>query len=265
MSRFKDLFRQITELEEAEEPFTLVTVIMVKGSSSGKVGDKAIFGQDGKRIAGWIGGGCVENRVAKTAIETLSSGESEIVNIDLDSNQMGMGIPCGGHMSVIVEPQLRLPTLLIRGMGRVAEVLCELGDLLHFKVIIQTSEEESPRYPGAKQIITEPIELDDFDFSIDYLILTTHHRDDDNISLQALQMDIPFVAVVASRKKTEIIIDYLKSKGIGIKDLDRFHTPVGLDLNAKTAEEIALSIISELVMHRNSGTGKPMRLVPETK
>lgn len=258
MSRFRDLFRKISELEETETPYALATVIGVKGSSSGKVGDKALLGMDGKRIAGWIGGGCVENRVIKTAIETLSDGIPRIVNINLDSNQMGMGIPCGGHMSVIVEPQLNLPTLLIRGMGRVVEVLSELGDLLNFKVVVQTSEEEKLRYPSATRIITEPLDLEDLDFPVDYFVLATHHRNDDEISLQALQMGLPFVAVVASRKKTGIIIDYLKSKGIEEKNLKRFHAPAGLDLNAKTAEEIALSIISEMVMFRNGGSAQPM-------
>ena len=259
MSRHKDLFTKIVELEEAEEPFALATVIMVKGSSSGKVGDKAIFGKNGKRIAGWIGGGCVENRIAGTAVETLADGLPKIVNINLDSDQMGMGIPCGGHMSVIVEPQLKAPTLLIRGMGRLVEVLSKLGSLLNFKVFVQTSREEVPRYSKTTKIITQPLELDELDFTVDYFVLATHHRDDDKMSLQALKMGIPFVAVVASKKKTGIIIDFLKSNGIGDEDLDRFHAPAGLDLNAKSPEEIALSIISEIVMHLNGGTGQPMK------
>lgn len=260
MSRHSDIFIKMAELDENEEPFAIATVIMVKGSSSGKMGDKAIFGKDGDRLAGWIGGGCIENRVARTAIETLDDGEPRIVNIDLDSDQMGMGIPCGGNMSVMVEPQLKAPTILIRGMGRLAEILSELGNLLNFKVVVQTSKEEAERYPGAAEIITEPLELDDLDFPVDYLVLATHHRDDNRLSLQALETGIPFVAVVASQKKTGIIMDFLKSNGIGDEDLDRFHAPAGLDLKAKGPEEIALSVLSEIVMHRNGGTGKPMRL-----
>ena len=110
-------------------------------------------------------------------------------------------------------------------------------------------------------IITNPLEIDDIDFKLDYFVLATHHRDDDKISLQALKKKIPYVAVLASGKKTQIITDYLRNHGISDKDMEKFHAPAGLDLEAKTPEEIALSIISEIVMHRNGGTGHPLRSI----
>lgn len=259
MSQHKDLFKKMAELEEAETPFVLATVFMVHGSSSGSVGDKAIYDENGSRIIGFIGGGCIENRVAATARESLLDGEPKIVEIDLDSDQMGMGIPCGGYMSVIVEPQVKSKTLLVRGMGRVVEVLCQMAHLLKFKVVVQTPTEEADRYPDADQIITAPLEMDDIDFEVDYFVLATHHRDDDRISSEALKRGVPYVAVVSSSKKTGIITDYLRKNGITSEDLERFHAPAGLDLEARTAEEIALSIVSEMVMHRNGGTGHPMR------
>ncbi len=165
-------------------------------------------------------------------------------------------------MAVIVEPQLSAPVLLIRGMGRVTEVLAQLGDLLNYRVMVQTSEEESSRYPNAERIITKPLDLEDLDFSVDYFILGTHHRDDDKLSLKALALDVPYVAVIASRKKTGIIVDYLKKQGVNDEALERFHAPAGLDLNATAEEDIALSIMSEIVMHHNGGTGNSMRLGP---
>ena len=164
-------------------------------------------------------------------------------------------------MSVIVEPQLKVPTLLVRGMGRAVEVLCQMAHTLNFKVVVQTPEEEVERYPDVDKIITDPLEMDDIDFDVNYFVLATHHRDDDRISCEALMRGIPFVAVMASGKKTGIIIDYLRENGITDEDLERFHSPAGLDLEAKTAEEIALSILSEMVMHRNGGTGHPLRSV----
>lgn len=255
----KYFFERIAELKDREEIFAIATVIMVKGSSSGKVGDKAIYREDGKRILGYIGGGCIENRVAQTARESFRDGVPRIVNIDLDSDEMGMGIPCGGNMSVIVEPQLKTPLLLIRGMGRVVEALTAMGHLLNFRVVVQTPEEEIQHYTRRTEIITEPLDLDGLEFTPDYFILATHHRDDDKMSLQALQKQIPYVAVVASTKKTGIIVEYLRQNGIGEEDLERFHAPAGLDLGARSAEEIALSIISEIVMLRNQGTGQHLR------
>jgi xanthine dehydrogenase accessory factor len=259
MSKHSDIFQIITDLDAAETPFAIASVFNVQGSSSGKVGDKALFDENGKRIIGYIGGGCIENRVAATAKETLIDGVPRTVEIDLDSDQMDMGIPCGGYMSVIVEPQMINPTLFIRGMGRVVEVLCQLASLLKFKVVVQTSADEKERYPEAERIISEPLEMDNVDFKVDYFILATHHRNDDKISFEALKKGIPYVGVVASKKKTGIINEYLLKNGLSEADLERFHAPTGLDLKSKSAEEIALSILSEIVMLENGGTGEPMR------
>ena len=261
MSRHKELFQTIAKLESKEIPYAIASVFQVHGSSSGKVGDKAIFDAQGKRIIGYIGGGCIENRIAGAAKESLIDGLPKKIEIDLDSDEMKMGIPCGGYMSVIVEPQMLNKTLLIRGMGGLAEILCEMASLLKFKVVVQTSEEEKERYPSAAEIITDTLELEDIDFHVDYFILATHHRNDDRISLEALKKGIPYVGVVASAKKTGIILEYLKNNGATGKELEHFFSPTGLELNAKTPEQIALSILSEMVMLANGGSGKQKNLI----
>ena len=264
MSKHKDLIQKMASLESAEKPYAIASVFSVTGSSSGKVGDKALFDINGNRIIGYIGGGCIENRVAATAKETLIDGIPRTVKIDLDSDEMGMGIPCGGYMSVIVEPQMVDRTLLIRGIGRVVEVLCQMASMLKFKVVVQTDEHEKDRYPEANEIITEPLELDDIDFQVDYFVLATHHRNDDKITFEALKKGISYVGVVASAKKTGIIKSYLVENGISEKELDNFYAPTGLDLKAQTPEQIALSILSEMVMLDNEGSGVQMRtLVPD--
>jgi len=264
MSRHKDLFQTINQLELDEIPYAIASVYEVHGSSSGKVGDKAIFDNRGNRIIGNIGGGCIENRVAATAKESLKDGQPKIIEIDLDSDEMGMGIPCGGYMSVIVEPQMLNKTLLIRGMGSFTEILCRMASLLKFKVIIQTSNQEKDRYPDAAEVITKNLEIDDIDFTVDYFILATHHRNDDRVSLEALEKGIPYVGVVASAKKTGIILEYLRKNGITKKQLDHFFSPTGLDLNAKTPEQIALSILSEMIMLENGGSGSQKKIISKT-
>ena len=96
---------------------------------------------------------------------------------------------------------------------------------------------------------------------VDYFILATHHRNDDRISLEALKKGIPYVGVVASAKKTGIILDYLKMNGVTEKELEHFYAPTGLELNAKTPEQIALSILSEMVMLANGGSGKQKKSI----
>ena len=266
MSRHKNLIQKMASLESAATPYAIASVYSVHGSSSGKIGDKALFDKNGKRIIGYIGGGCIENRVAATAKETLTDGVPRTVEIDLDSDEMGMGIPCGGYMSVIVEPNMNNTTLLIRGMGRVVEVLCQMASILNFKVIIQTDEGEKERFPEADDVITDPLELDDIDYHLDYFILATHHRNDDKVTFDALKRGVPYVGVVASAKKTSIIKDYLIENGISDDELENFFAPTGLDLKAKTPEQIAISILSEMVMLANDGSGVQMRtLVPSEK
>ena len=238
--------------------FAMTTVIAVKGSTSAKTGDKALYDSDGKRITGYIGGGCVENRVGQTVVESLADNQIKMIDVNLDSDDMELGIPCGGIMTIFVEPQQISPTILIRGMGRVVEVLAEIAHTLNFKILIQTQEDEKDRYELANQIITDPLDLEEIDENIDYFILATHHRDDHKQTLSALNAGIPFVAVIASQKKAGLIRDFLNENNVSDELEARFHSPAGLNLNAKSAEEIALSILSEIIMHRNSGSGEPM-------
>ena len=168
MSRNKELFQTIAQLESDEKPYAIATVFQVHGSSSGKVGDKALFNKDGKRVIGYIIGGCIENRVAEVAKESLKNGQPKIIEVDLDSDEMRMGIPCGGYMSVIIEPQMNNKVLLIRGMGGLAEILCKMASLLNFSVIIQAPKEEKERFPDADRIISEEFEMENITLPIDF-------------------------------------------------------------------------------------------------
>ena len=150
----KELFNTMDRLKSENEPFAIATIIAVKGSTSAKTGDKAIYDRNGKRVIGYIGGGCVENRVGQTVVESLADNQTRILDVNLDSDDMELGIPCGGMMTVFVEPQQSSPTILIRGIGRVVEVLTEMAILVNFKVLIQTQEDEKDRYKLADQIIT---------------------------------------------------------------------------------------------------------------
>lgn len=259
MSKHKILFKEALKLENNEKPYAIATIIRVEGSSSGKVGDKEIFDEKGQRIMGYIGGGCIENRVSDTAIETLIDGIPQVVEIDLDSDTIAMGIPCGGNMSVIVEPQMIDSVILIRGEGRIVEVFCSMAKLLNFKLIVHTSKSNEELYPDADKIITEGLKVEDIDEKINYFILATHQGNDDKIALGAIRKGIPYVGVIASQKKANLIKEYLLDNNVSESEIKNLHSPIGLDLNAITPEQIALSIISEIVMLENRATGKQMK------
>ena len=259
MSKHKILFKEALKLENNEKPYAIATVIHVEGSSSGKVGDKEIFDEKGQRIMGYIGGGCIENRASDAAIETLIDGIPQVVEIDLDSDTIAMGIPCGGNMSVIVEPQMIDSVILIRGEGRIVEVFCSMAKLLNFKLIVHTSKSNEELYPDADKIITEGLKVEDIDEKINYFILATHHGNDDKIALGAIRKGIPYVGVIASQKKANLIKEYLLDNNVSESEIKNLHSPIGLDFNAITPEQIALSIISEIVMLENRATGKQMK------
>ena len=259
MSKHKILFKEALKLENNEKPYAIATIIRVEGSSSGKVGDKEIFDEKGQRIMGYIGGGCIENRASDAAIETLIDGIPQVVEIDLDSDTIAMGIPCGGNMSVIVEPQMIDSVILIRGEGRIVEVFCSMAKLLNFKLIVHTSKSNEELYPDVDKIITEGLKVEDIDEKINYFILATHQGNDDKIALGAIRKGIPYVGVIASQKKANLIKEYLLDNNVSESEIKNLHSPIGLDLNAITPEQIALSIISEIVMLENRATGKQMK------
>jgi xanthine dehydrogenase accessory factor len=133
------------DLVAARQPFALSVVIDAKGSTSARTGAKAVFDAEGTVLAGWVGGGCAESTIAHAAVECLETETPQVVDVDLDDEVLGAGMPCGGSMRVYVEPIIPRPTLWILGHGRVAECLCHLGALMSFNVVIDDVMASSDR------------------------------------------------------------------------------------------------------------------------
>ena len=247
------------KLRDAGEPYAVATVVETRGSTSARTGSKAIIDREGKVLAGWVGGGCAQSTVCHAAIEALSEGEPRIVDLNLDDEVLGTGMPCGGAMRVYVEPRVPKPKLWLLGHGRVAECLCRMGALLGFDVVVDDPMAERERYPDAGRLIE-----DDLDYgqlapgADDYVIVATQHKGDHQSMLKALRSSSPFIALIASRKRSALVFDYLRKEGVRDNELARVHAPAGLELGAKTPEEIALSVLSEIVLHRRGG-GEAMR------
>lgn len=256
----KEIFDVVIDLRARREPFAVATVIETAGSASAKTGAKAVIGHDGRVVAGWVGGGCAESTACHTALECMQSGETRVIDIDLNDEVLGAGMPCGGSMRVYVEPVLPKPTLWIMGHGRVAECLCLLADLMGLEVVVNDPMADRVRYPAAGQLIT-----DDMDYSQlnplagDYVVIATQHKGDHESMKRALGSQAGYIALIASRKRARLVLDYLSDEGYDKNALARVMAPAGIDLGARTPEEIALSVISEIVMTRRSGSGVHMR------
>jgi xanthine dehydrogenase accessory factor len=246
----------------AREPFALGIVVEARGSTSARVGAKTVFNVEGAVMCGWVGGGCAESTIAHAAIESLETEIPQIVDVDLDDEVLGAGMPCGGSMRVYVEPIIPRPTLWILGHGRVAECLCHLGTLMSFEVVVDDPMASPDRYPDALRLVT-----DDPDYSElrptarDFVIIATQHRGDHESLRHLLAGDAGYIALIASRKRTSLVIDYLRAAGFDQSALDRIRAPAGIDIAARTAEEIALSVIGEAVLVRRSRSGQG---APET-
>ncbi len=250
-----DVLSVTAELMAAREPFALTIVVEARGSTSARVGAKAVFNVEGAVICGWVGGGCAESTVAHAVIESLETETPQIVDVDLDDEVLGAGMPCGGSMRIYVEPIIPRPTLWILGHGRVAECLCHLGTLMSFDVVVDDSMASPDRYPEALRLITDDPDYGELrPTARDFVIIATQHRGDHESLRHLLAGDAGYIALIASRKRTSLVMDYLRSAGLDQPALDRIRAPAGIDIGARTAEEIALSVIGEAVLVRRSRT-----------
>jgi len=256
----KEIFDVIQALQNAGETFAIATVVETRGSVSAKTSSKAVIDSEGRVVAGWVGGGCAESSTCEQALACISGNETAILDIDLDDEILGAGMPCGGAMRVYVEPVLPKPGLWIMGHGRVAESLCIMGDLVGLRVIVNDPAVDWEKYPQASRLIT-----DDLDYALltprpdDYVVIATQHKGDHESIGRALASDARYIALIASRKRSRLVLDYLARQGFSAEDIQRVVTPSGIDLAPRSPEEIALCIISEIVMLRRGGSGRLMR------
>lgn len=256
----RDIYGITAEMRNGREPFALATVVETMGSVSAKTGAKAVIGKSGCVVAGWVGGGCAESAVIHAALDAIGDGETRIIDLDLDDEVLGTGMPCGGSMRVYIEPVLPRPGLWILGHGLVAESLCRLGAMMGLRVTVIDDIALRERYPDAMDLIT-----DDVDYSAlapqreDYVVVATQHKGDHQSMRRLMALDVGYIALIASRKRTGLVLDFLKQEGVDADRLARVYAPSGLDLGCRTPEEIALSVMAEIVMVRRGGSGLPMR------
>ncbi len=257
----KEIIDVVMEMRAKREPYAVATVIEIEGSASAKTGAKAVIDHQGRVVAGWVGGGCAGSTTCHTALECMKSGQTTVIDIDLNDEVLGAGMPCGGSMRVYVEPMLPKPTLWIMGHGRVAECLCMLGDLMGLTVVVNDPMVDRGRYPAAAQIISD--DTNNYaqltPTADDYVVIATQHKGDHQSMKQALASQAGYIALIASRKRSRLVLDYLRREGCDEAAMARVMAPAGIDLGARTPEEIALSVITEIVMKRRAGSGMHMR------
>jgi xanthine dehydrogenase accessory factor len=260
MTMGTEFYSKMAELAAARKTFATATVVRVEGSSSAKPGAKAIIDQDGKILLGWVGGGCAESAVRTEALRCIAMERPEMITLDMMDELAGVGMPCGGKMDVYIEPVLPQPELLIVGHGRIAETLATLGALMGFSIAVNDPGAEAAAFPKGARVVNE-----DFDFSETpigertYVVIATLHKNDHIWLEKAIEGNAAYVALIASRHRSKIVLDLLAERGADAARLESVWAPAGLDLGAATPEEIALSIVSQIVALRRGGTAGALR------
>jgi len=262
---FSDLYSQAAQLASRGQAFAVATVVRVEGSSSAPRGSKAIIDSDGKLVAGWVGGGCAESAVKSESLKVITSGRPELITLDMRDEQLGVGMPCGGKMEVFIEPVLPKPELLIVGHGRIAETLSKLGSLMSFTITVNDPAAEPGAFPDAQKLVTEDFDLTETPIGTNtYLVIATQHKRDHLWLQKALEGNAAYVALIASRHRSKLVLDYVAAAGVPLEKISTVFAPAGIDLGAATPEEIALSIISQIVALRRGGTVRALSLEDRT-
>ncbi|MGB9492564.1 MAG: XdhC/CoxI family protein [Terriglobales bacterium] len=254
-----DLYEEIVQLRKGGRRGALATIVNVRGSIPSFKTAKMLVRDDGS-IVGTIGGGCVEAEVWQAAREVIESERPRSLKFDLNNDpKFDTGLVCGGTLEVFVEPILPPAELYIFGAGHVASSLYKIARVVGFDITIVDDRDayaNRERFPEAHEVIAEDFEraakrLTPSESSF-IVIVTRGHRDDMRVMRWAVQTAARYVGMIGSRRKTITIFEELKKEGIPAHLFERVHAPVGLDIGAITPEEIAVSIMAELIAKRRN-------------
>lgn len=258
------IFGKIAEIEKSNQTAALCTVIRSRGSTPRGAASKMIVYPNGE-IMGTVGGGEMESRVITEALESIRQNESKNVEYSMVEPERGDPGVCGGQVEVFIEPINPRPLLLIIGGGHVGRAVSRLGSWLGYRIAMSDDRLDycNPEInPYAEEFY--PVFLEELPRQLEitpwtYVVLTTRGVDIDVPGLPGLlQSKAAYIGVIGSRRRWATTCAKLRENGIEDRVLAKIHSPVGLDIHAETPEEIAVSIMAEIIMLRKGGSGKPM-------
>ncbi len=253
----EDIFEEIVRLRREAHRAALATVIVRKGSTPRKDAAKMLICEDGRRM-GTIGGGCVEAEVCRESLAVIRSGKPLLLGFDLSGDDVeDGGLICGGSMEVYVEPILPDPTLVIFGAGHVGKCVAEVAERIGFRIIVvddRIKYANRERFPQVHEVLTDPWEeaFKQLRVHASYylLIVTRGHQYDLACLRYALTTPAHFIGLLGSRRKVRLFHETLEKEGVDPKQFARVRSPVGLPIGSETPEEIAVSIVAQLIAVR---------------
>jgi xanthine dehydrogenase accessory factor len=244
------------------EPCVLATVVWRRAPSSGREGGKALIGADGS-VQGWLGGACAEPAVVREALRALEEGTPRLMFLgppdELEERRrdgmVSVPIACQseGALEVYLEPMLPPPHLVAVGRSPAVDALAQMAAALGWRAVVVDDGGAPENHPGASEVVTT-LDLAAAGASGHSMVVvaTQGHYDEEALE-QALAAGAAYVGLVASRKRAESVLGYLRQRGVPADDLARVRAPAGLDLGHVAPDEIAVAILAELVQLRAAG------------
>lgn len=259
----KDIFTEIAALKQKRIPAVLVTIIDAKGSVPRHTGSKMIVLNDGS-IIGTIGGAVLERDAIDHALNVLKEGIPKKVSFQLhekektESSKVPTGMLCGGEVELFFEPLTISPAVHIFGAGHVAKPVAHLAAICGFSVYIYDERAEmasADRFPDAVELNAGKLNeiLKDFQpGKLDFIVIVSPSHDIDfQVLRKVIDKDCKYLGVICSKRKWKIFRNKLLSEGDGSRLIDRVHAPIGIDIGSETPEEIAVSIVAEMIKVKN--------------
>ncbi|MCZ2148429.1 MAG: XdhC/CoxI family protein [Bryobacterales bacterium] len=254
-----DVYEELVRLRRSGQKCAIATIVQVNGSIPSYESAKLLVREDGSMV-GTIGGGCVEAEVWNAAREAMETERSHHMTFNLGQDAAyDNGLICGGQLNIFIEPVLPQPFAYIFGAGHISKSLSKIADLAGFATVIIDNREQfasRDRFPEAGSIFAEEyedafpkLEVNESSYII---IVTRGHRDDMRVLRWAVSTPARYVAMIGSRRKTINVVKELEKEGIPRSAFEKIHAPMGFDIGAITPEEIAVSVVAEMIAVRRN-------------
>jgi xanthine dehydrogenase accessory factor len=268
MSHAPDIHDLVNRVKARGEPFALATVVRTLSVTAAKAGAKAVILADGTITGGWIGGGCARGAVLRAARQALADGVPRLVSVqpeaELQAHHVGPGesrdgvvyarnmCPSEGTMDIFVEPVLPRPVLTILGGSPVAAALADLAGKMGFFVTVCALAADHSAFGETDRMIDGLVPPPDLPAD-SFIVIATQGAGDHAALSATIRGRVKYFAFVGSRKKVAALKNELCEEGVDLSELEKIRAPAGLDIGAITPEEIALSIVAEMIEIRRRG------------
>jgi len=254
-----DVYEELVRLRKLGQKCAIATIVQVRGSIPSYESAKLLVREDGSMI-GTIGGGCVEAEVWNAAREVMETEKPRHLSFNLGQDAAyDNGLICGGQLDVFVEPVLPQPGAFVFGAGHISKSISKIANLAGFSTTIVDNREafaNPERFPEAAGIYAEEYEDVFPKLSVNetsYIVIVTRgHRDDMRVLRWAITTTARYIAMIGSKRKVINVIKELQKEGIQREHLERVFAPMGLEIGAISPEEIAVSVVAEMIAVRRN-------------